>query len=54
MNWFESFNYCNLSTDKSIKELNTGNAWVGGFYLHSPWMFHRGRYRNLIVVFVFI
>ncbi|CAG2218860.1 unnamed protein product [Mytilus edulis] len=42
MNWFESFNYCKLSTLKNIKELNVTNVWLGGLYLQTPWMVHRG------------
>ncbi|XP_052071837.1 uncharacterized protein LOC127710127 [Mytilus californianus] len=42
MNWFESFNFCNMSTDKNIKGFNAGNAWMGGYFLHIPWMIHRG------------
>lgn len=42
MDWFESLNFCKLSSRKFFQELNVGNVWLGGLFLQTPWMVHRG------------
>lgn len=44
MTWLESFSYCSLASDESIRYLSDGEyrGWVGGIYLNSQWMIHKG------------
>lgn len=44
MTWLDSFSYCSLASEDSIPYLNDGvyRGWVGGIYVNSQWMFHKG------------
>ncbi|VDI24653.1 Hypothetical predicted protein, partial [Mytilus galloprovincialis] len=48
MTWLESFSYCDLASEKSIHHLSDGEyrGWVGGIYLNSQWMVHKGCHTN--------
>ncbi|XP_052070408.1 uncharacterized protein LOC127709100 [Mytilus californianus] len=48
MTWLESFSYCSLASEDSIQYLVDGEyrGWVGGIYLNSQWMIHKGCYSN--------
>ncbi|CAC5392612.1 unnamed protein product [Mytilus coruscus] len=48
MTWLESFSYCSLASEESIQYLDDGEykGWVGGIYLNSQWMIHKGCYSN--------
>ncbi|VDI58637.1 Hypothetical predicted protein [Mytilus galloprovincialis] len=48
MTWLDSFSYCSLASEDSIPYLTAGEyrGWVGGIYLNSQWMFHKGCHSN--------
>ncbi|XP_063400184.1 uncharacterized protein LOC134684803 [Mytilus trossulus] len=48
MTWLDSFSYCSLASEDSIPYLADGGyrGWVGGIYLNSQWMVHKGCHIN--------
>lgn len=51
MTWLESFSYCTLLDEDSIQNLRDRHyrGWVGGIYLNSQWMVHKGNNKFISV-----
>ena len=43
MNWYESYNYCNLANKNNINTFNADAvAWAGAIYMNTPWLAYHG------------